>query len=153
MPEERLNLIGRNALVVQVDGNRDAERVRRDANSDSGPLGVSSHHLVNIISDHLGSRELAGPPRGGAKEIDGLPFAGLRVSAPLLLPDAASLQVLVEEKLEVMGDRDFPRLAPLLVEEKHLLARGLIIMMTLEGGHGPNSGPRVGERLDDELVA
>src|SRR5262245_16404618 len=79
MPEERLNLIRRNALLVQVRGNGDPKRVRRNAGADAGTLGVTPHHLVNIIASHRGFCELAGPPCSGAKEIEGLPFAGLRI--------------------------------------------------------------------------
>src|SRR5262249_17118331 len=115
-------------------------------------LGVSPHHLVNIVASHRSSRELAGPPRGRAKEIDGLPFSGPRVPRPLLLLDTAPLEVVIKENLQVMGDGDLSRLPSLLVEVKHPLVAGLMVVVPFQRGHRSDSGARVGERLDDELV-
>src|SRR5262249_52790848 len=77
---------------------------------------------------------------------------GLRVSRTSLVLDAAPLQVVVKENLEVMGHGNLSRLAPLLVEVEHPLTGGLVVVVTLEGGDGSNSRTRIGERLDDELV-
>ena len=141
VPEERLNLVGWNTLLVQVGGDGHPERVGRDSNTDFSPFRVASHHLVDVVPDHRGLRELAGPSGGGAEEMERLPFPSLRVPGPLLLREAAPLQVLVEEHLEVMGDGDFPRLAPLLVEVEHPLLGGLIKVVPLEGGDGSDPRP------------
>src|SRR3954462_10841177 len=54
MPEERLDLVVRHALVIEVGGDRHAEAVRRDPHPDPRPLGVPSHHLVDVIARHRG---------------------------------------------------------------------------------------------------
>src|SRR5262249_1434014 len=144
MPEERLNLISRNALLVQVGGNRDGKGVGRNGAADGGPLGVPPHHLVNIIASHLRFRELARPSCSRAKEIERLPFPRLLVSRPTFFLDAAPLKILVKENLQVMGDGNLSRLAPLLIEVEHPLVGSLVVVVTLEGCDRSNSSTRIG---------
>jgi hypothetical protein len=69
------------------------------------------------------------------------------------MPDAAPLEELIKESFQVVGYGNLSRRASLLVELKHPPLPGVKKMVSIKPCHRSDSGPRVGERLYDELIA
>ena len=68
-------------------------------------------------------------------------------------PNPGRIHVLEEHLLEIMPNRNLPRLAALLVEVEHPLFAGMIKIAAAESGHGAGASGGINKNGDDGAIA
>ena len=143
MAGQALDVFERYALFQQVGNRRDAEGVRRQPAGQACVLQPALHHPANVDHVHrvLGelSRLLVGRPEEGSV-LSGSPKTGC-------------VDVLENDLLQVVTDRNLTALAALLVEVQHALVARMIKTAALEASHGAGAGGGVDEDGHNGAVA